>query len=392
MSTTYNHIRMSVVDANANVAVMYPETTGADVTIARPSGTNVPSGVGTAQALANALAASAFTNPINDSATAATSTWSSNKINTGLTNINVYVGTDGKIHFTNSAGTDSALSFNKASGTATAAQVLTGYTFSNNSGTGLDGSMTNRGAWTPSNINPGGSVTIPAGYHNGSGKVTANANQNSGTYTASSRGASLDMGANNTYRYVNTNSVPNSNSTTYTYAANSTGGTVDMGATNTYRYVNAGNVYTKGKADGVTTHTGTYTFPSNDTGGTKDLGTTHTYRYINATNVYNKGKSDEYNSAYNLSNFTKSNIIGSSYSVPVTINKEYILIIICSGGGQFNNVAPRIDTNKNGFDIIDRNTSCSPVLILRILTTASSISSKSDGMATTGNLCILILL
>ena len=37
---------------------------------------------------------------------------------------------------------------------------------------------------------------------------------------------------------------------TYTYASGSTGGTVDLGARNTYRYVNATNVYNKGKADG----------------------------------------------------------------------------------------------------------------------------------------------
>lgn len=33
--------------------------------------------------------------------------------------------------------------------------------------------MTNRGAWSTT-INPGGSVTIPAGYHNGGGHVSAN--------------------------------------------------------------------------------------------------------------------------------------------------------------------------------------------------------------------------
>ena len=52
---------------------------------------------------------------------------------------------------------------------------------------------------------------------------------------------------------VNTNSVPNTNSGTYTYASGSTGGTIDMGATNTYRYVNAANVYAKGKADAKST-------------------------------------------------------------------------------------------------------------------------------------------
>jgi len=71
----------------------------------------------------------------------------------------------------------------------------------------------------------------------------------SGTYTASSRGSALDMGATNNLRYVNTNGVPNSNSGTYTYGSGSTGGTVDLGATNSYRYVNASNVYSKGVSD-----------------------------------------------------------------------------------------------------------------------------------------------
>ena len=135
-------------------------------------------------------------------------------------------------------------------GTTTAGNVLSGQTFTSSNGVKITGTMTNNGA-TGGTINPGGSYTIPAGYTSG-GTVKANANQNSGTYTPTSRSSSLDMGANNTYRYVNTNSVPNTNSGTYTYAANSTGGTVDLGATNTYRYVNAANVYAKGQLDAKT--------------------------------------------------------------------------------------------------------------------------------------------
>ena len=71
---------------------------------------------------------------------------------------------------------------------------------------------------------------------------------------------------------------------TYTYASGSTGGTVDLGARNNYRYVNAENVYSKGKGDGVTTHTGTYTLTDSDFGLTKDMGATHTYRYISVPN------------------------------------------------------------------------------------------------------------
>lgn len=75
-------------------------------------------------------------------------------------------------------------------------------------------------------------------------KVTVNALSPTGTYSATSRGASLDMGATSNYRYVNTNSVPNSNSGTYTPSSNGTA--LDMGATNSYRYVNTSTVYNLG--------------------------------------------------------------------------------------------------------------------------------------------------
>ena len=67
---------------------------------------------------------------------------------------------------------------------ATAAQILSGYT-AYVKGSKVSGSMTNRGAVT-SSLNCGASYTIPAGYHNGSGKVTANslASQTSATATA----------------------------------------------------------------------------------------------------------------------------------------------------------------------------------------------------------------
>jgi len=54
-------------------------------------------------------------------------------------------------------------------GTATAAQVLTGYTIGTDGGL-VDGTMPNRGAVSQS-LDINGSYTIPAGYHNGAGKV-----------------------------------------------------------------------------------------------------------------------------------------------------------------------------------------------------------------------------
>lgn len=68
------------------------------------------------------------------------------------------------------------------SGNATASDVLAGKTFTNDDGVQYTGTMVDRGAVSQS-LNAGGSYTISAGRHNGSGKVTANslASQTSGT-------------------------------------------------------------------------------------------------------------------------------------------------------------------------------------------------------------------
>lgn len=59
------------------------------------------------------------------------------------------------------------------SGNAQKNHVLAPYTFTNADGVEYTGEMTNQGAKTQA-LNCGGSYTIPAGYHNGSGKITAN--------------------------------------------------------------------------------------------------------------------------------------------------------------------------------------------------------------------------
>ena len=59
------------------------------------------------------------------------------------------------------------------SGNAVAADLLAGKTATTDNGP-IVGTMPNRGAVTNTITTQGGSYTIPAGYHNGSGKVTAN--------------------------------------------------------------------------------------------------------------------------------------------------------------------------------------------------------------------------
>ena len=74
----------------------------------------------------------------------------------------------------NGAGKVTAKSLASQTGGATAADgdVLSGKTYWKD-GAKRTGTMTNQGAKTAA-LNAGGSYTIPAGYHNGSGKVTAN--------------------------------------------------------------------------------------------------------------------------------------------------------------------------------------------------------------------------
>ena len=60
-------------------------------------------------------------------------------------------------------------------GNATTGNVLSGTTFTSASGLNISGTMTNRGAWTGSRTSKG-TVTIPAGYHNGKGYVNCNYN------------------------------------------------------------------------------------------------------------------------------------------------------------------------------------------------------------------------
>ena len=66
-----------------------------------------------------------------------------------------------------------------------ASDLLTGKTANDSNGEKVNGTMPNKGAVTAS-LNCGGSYTIPKGYHNGSGKVTANslASQTSANATA----------------------------------------------------------------------------------------------------------------------------------------------------------------------------------------------------------------
>ena len=72
--------------------------------------------------------------------------------------------------------------------TASAAQVLSGYTAltKDSNDDPISGTMTNRGAWTSSSSGSG-RITVPAGYHNGSGYVDCSGAYNAGVTAADAR-------------------------------------------------------------------------------------------------------------------------------------------------------------------------------------------------------------
>ena len=69
--------------------------------------------------------------------------------------------------------------FRHPTGDATAAEVLSGKTFSSATLENATGTMANNGAWTGATTGEG-SITIPAGYHNGSGSVSGKTSYNDG--------------------------------------------------------------------------------------------------------------------------------------------------------------------------------------------------------------------
>lgn len=178
--------------------------------------------------------------------------------------------------------------------------------------------ITNRGAVSPTALNPGGSYTVPAGYHNGSGKVTARSlvtQEKTITPTKSAQTVTPDNGKDGLSK-VTVNAIPaayqdvtsvtavdtdvlkdkkfvNSSGTVVTGSmVNNAAVTGSVGVGGSYT-VPAGYHNGSGKVSGPTAVAKTITLTAAQTGNS-----THTYNAaistvtVNASNVYSKGMAD----------------------------------------------------------------------------------------------------
>jgi hypothetical protein len=117
------------------------------------------------------------------------------------------------------------------SGNASAANVLKGATFYNNSYTLQTGTMTNNDAVTATISTQGGTYTIPAGYHNGSGKVTASITAGSATTPATTVPVTISgptLNAKGIYMISVSGSKSITPSVTAGYISSGTAGTVSV--------------------------------------------------------------------------------------------------------------------------------------------------------------------
>ena len=178
-----------------------------------------------------------------------------------------------------------------------------------------EGTMTDNGA-VDEEIAVGESYTIPQGYHNGSGKVTAKS-QSIDSNEAADEGKILKdykayvNGELKTGQMVNNGAVS---------------GSVGVGGTYT---IPEGYHNGSGTVTGPTASNQTITLTNSQTGNS-----THTYNAavgtvtVNATNVYNKGKTD--GAAAATISFKRQTGVSSAFTVTVATNPGDLVVALTS--------------------------------------------------------------
>lgn len=210
-------------------------------------------------------------------------------------------------------------------GTATAADVLTGTTFTNSSQSGISGGMPNNGAVSPSGLNCGGSYTIPVGYHNGSGKVTANSLKSQTGVDSGKTAVTAGTMVSGYQGWVNGNKISG------TFA----GQTKSVTATTSSQNVtpDSGKYLTKVTVS-PQSHSAKYTPTANSSAS--DMGANHNYRYVDTRTVYNLGQTNIFKSPTVTSKATLGGVQTSIGNVTVGTFSTGKYLVCAWVGGKMN--------------------------------------------------------
>ena len=207
------------------------------------------------------------------------------------------------VAFKSQADIDAAVSAAKV-GNAAAGDVLSGKTFTNNTTSGVTGSMTNNGAVDETLDTTTTSYTVPEGYHDGTGTVAIETQTKSATPTTSAQTITPDTG-----KVLSSVSVGAIQTQTKSVTPTTSAQTVtpDSG-----KYLTSVSVGTQAHSD---------TFTASSRSASLDMGATHNYRYIDTTGVPGSstvGMSEVYSIAPQVPSYhgymNKLNISGIGYN------------------------------------------------------------------------------
>lgn len=231
--------------------------------------------------------------------------------------------------------------FKNPTGNAAEKDVLSGKTFANATSDSLTGSMPNNGAVSPAALNCNGSYAIPAGYHNGSGVVTANSLASQTTVDDGKTAATAATIRSGYQAWVNGNKISGSMATlTSANFSGSHSSTVAGAASNYVTKSSAAGYIASGTSVNTLAAGTSPTISTTAATGTKTIDVKPGYYNkisVNQTSAYNAGSA-----AVTVTTANPAN--GATY----TTTKDYKLVIACGVADVGTGVNPTLTVSGTG--------------------------------------------